>query len=93
MITYFIYTYLILNLATLVCFGLDKWFAVKKQWRIPESTLLLLALLGGSIGALVAMQFFHHKTKKKRFSIGIPIMLIVQFAILGYALYYWFLAI
>ncbi|MBP5360619.1 MAG: DUF1294 domain-containing protein [Bacteroidaceae bacterium] len=57
---------------------LDKHKAKKGRWRIPESVLLILSVLGGSMGALMAMSLFRHKTQKKLFSIGIPVVFILQ---------------
>lgn len=72
-------TYLLLinALAALLMF-LDKRFARRNLRRIPESTLLLAALLGGSPGVLFGMALFHHKTKHRKFMIGVPILLAVQ---------------
>lgn len=56
----------------------DKQKARKKKWRIPESTLLAVAALGGSFGALAGMYTFHHKTKHPRFTIGVPVILAIQ---------------
>lgn len=67
-----------INLISLVIFGMDKYKASRKQWRIKESQLLFLCVLGGSIGALVSMKLFRHKTKKTKFSIGVPVILAVQ---------------
>jgi len=65
--------YLILmNLAGFAAFGLDKRKAQKHRWRIPESTLLGLSLAGGWLGALLGMKAFHHKTRKAKFRIGVP---------------------
>ena len=58
--------------------GIDKHKAKKKQWRIPEKTLFLSAILGGSIGALYGMHLFRHKTKHKSFVFGMPAILVVQ---------------
>ena len=57
---------------------IDKKKAEKGRWRIKESTLLILALIGGSIGAILGMYIFHHKTQKARFYIGIPIIIVLQ---------------
>lgn len=74
--------YLILiNLVTFAFYGADKRKAKKGKWRIPERTLLGLAAIGGSIGALGGMQYFHHKTKKLKFSVGVPVILAVQLAV------------
>lgn len=78
----------VINLAALIAFGIDKRKACKKQWRIPEKTLIGLAALGGSIGALFGMHLFHHKTRKRRFSVGIPCILLLQAVIVtGYFAY------
>lgn len=68
----------ILNAAGLLLMLLDKIFAIKKKRRIPESTLLLCALIGGSLGALSGMVLFRHKTKHRRFAIGLPLMLLAH---------------
>ncbi len=70
----------IINLIAFAVFGIDKKRAKKGQWRIPEKTLFLSAILGGSIGAILGMYIFHHKTKHWYFQIGIPAILIVQIA-------------
>ena len=59
-------------------FGLDKWKAVRKAWRVRERMLLLWAALGGSVGALLAMRLFRHKTRKARFAVGVPLILFAQ---------------
>ena len=61
---------------------IDKKKAEKGRWRIKESTLLTLALLGGSIGEMLGMYVFRHKTKKPRFFIGVPVMLVLQIILL-----------
>ena len=72
------------NVVTFLAYGLDKQKARQNRWRIPEKVLLGLAILGGSIGALSGMKFFYHKTKKMKFKIGIPFILILQCAIFVY---------
>jgi uncharacterized membrane protein YsdA (DUF1294 family) len=69
---------LTLNLLTFIIYGIDKFKAKKAKWRIPESTLLLLAVFGGSIGAWLGLQVWRHKTQHKKFYIGIPIILTLQ---------------
>lgn len=69
---------LIINIIAFLAMLIDKKKAEKDRWRIKESTLLTLALIGGSIGAIVGMYMFHHKTKKPRFFIGIPVMIVLQ---------------
>lgn len=56
----------------------DKEKAKKRLWRVPEATLLTVAALGGSIGCLAGMKVFHHKTRKPKFYIGIPVILALQ---------------
>ena len=74
--------YLVLiSLAAFAAFGADKRRARRGAWRVPERTLFLLALLGGSPGALLGMRVFHHKTKHRRFYLGIPAILLAQCAL------------
>ena len=75
-----------INLATFITYGIDKSKAKRSKWRIREASLLLLAVLGGSIGALLGMKVWHHKTMHKKFKYGVPAILIVQMAIIGYLL-------
>lgn len=70
-----------INVVTFLVYGLDKWKAKQDAWRISESTLLLLAAAGGSVGALLGMQIFRHKTKHVKFTVGVPVILFVQIAI------------
>ena len=77
---------LIINLVTFLVFGLDKWKAKRKEKkdsvrRVPEKTLFLLSALGGSVGALLGMKVFHHKTMHKSFRFGIPAILALQIVI------------
>ena len=72
-----------INLVTFLVFGLDKWKAKRKERhqatrRVPEKTLLVLSALGGSVGALLGMRVFHHKTLHKRFRFGVPAILGLQ---------------
>ena len=71
---------LAINLLAFLIYGADKWKAKHEKWRVPEKTLFLLALLGGSVGALAGMRAFHHKTRKWYFRFGIPTILILQIA-------------
>lgn len=71
--------YLVLiNVAAFVLMGLDKRKAKKNLWRIPEKTLFLSAILGGSAGAIAGMYVFHHKTRHWYFVIGMPLILVIQ---------------
>lgn len=69
---------LIINAAAYLLMLADKRRAIKKLWRIPEKTLLLFAVLGGSLGALAGMYTFRHKTRKPKFYIGVPAILAAQ---------------
>ena len=71
----------VINMATFLTYGIDKWMAKKSLWRIREASLLGLAVLGGSIGAWLGMKVWHHKTMHKKFKYGLPLILIVQIAI------------
>ena len=82
----FIY-FLSLNVLTFFTYGLDKWKAKKSKRRIREAALLGLAVLGGSIGAWLGMKVWHHKAMHKKFKYGIPAIIIVQFAMIGYILF------
>ena len=73
------------NLAAFALYGIDKYKARRGLWRIPESVLLFAAAAGGSAGALLGMHFFHHKTKKPRFFIGVPVMLFLHLVILYFS--------
>ena len=79
---YFLYYIGMMNILTFLAFGLDKWKAKHASRRIPIVTLLGLSALGGSIGGIVAMFAFRHKTRKDYFRIGLPIILITQVMIL-----------
>ena len=76
-------TYLaVVNVVTFIVYGIDKWKAKNSKWRIPEATLLGLAVIGGSIGAWMGMKTWHHKTLHKKFRLGVPLILIAQIALL-----------
>ena len=75
------------NLLSLSLFGIDKWKARHTKWRIFEKTLLLVAAIGGSIGAWVGMKLWHHKTQHKKFKYGVPLIFIIQLAALLFASY------
>ena len=80
------YYLLAINVVTFIVYGIDKYKAKKAKWRIPEATLLLLAVLGGSIGAWMGMKVWHHKTMHKKFKYGIPAILLIQIALMTYLL-------
>lgn len=77
---------LFINVLTFLAFGLDKWKARRKEKketvrRVPEKNLLLMAAVGGSVGALLGMKAFHHKTRHKAFRFGVPLILALQIII------------
>ena len=75
-----------INIVTFFLYGIDKYKAKKNQWRISEATLLTMAAIGGSIGALAGMRLWHHKTMHKKFKYGIPLIIIMQVALAVYLL-------
>ncbi len=80
--------YLVLiNVVAFVAFGVDKWKAQHGAWRIPELTLLLLAALGGSVGAWLGMRVWRHKTQHLKFLLGIPAIFVLQILLAWWILY------
>ena len=90
-----LYYLIAINIVTFFVYGIDKWRstsgrllptgrkkAKQGSWRISEATLLLLAVIGGSIGALSGMQIWHHKTMHKKFKYGLPLILLAQIALI-----------
>lgn len=73
----------VINVVTFFMYGIDKWKAKRSKWRIPEATLLLMAVLGGSLGAWLGMKLWHHKTLHKKFRYGIPLILVAQIALIA----------
>ena len=82
--SYLIYYLLTINAVAFIMYGIDKYKAKKAKWRISEATLLLLAVLGGSIGAWMGIKVWHHKTMHKKFKYGIPAILLMQIALMAY---------
>ena len=82
--SYLAYYLLGINAVTFIVYGIDKYRAKKAKWRISEATLLLLAVLGGSIGAWIGMKVWHHKTMHKKFQYGVPAILLIQIALIAY---------
>lgn len=74
--------FIIINLVGLFSMYLDKYKAKKHLWRIPEATLFLIAIIGGSIGSILGMRIFHHKTRHWYFVYGMPAILILQIALI-----------
>ena len=79
-----IYYILAINIATFFLYGIDKYKAKNGQWRISEVALLTMAAIGGSIGAWAGMRLWHHKTMHKKFKYGIPVIIIMQIALVAY---------
>ncbi len=75
---YILFYLLLINLIAFLLMAIDKGKAKRNAWRIPEKTLFLSAIFGGSVGAILGMQVFRHKTKHKSFTIGMPVILAVQ---------------
>jgi uncharacterized membrane protein YsdA (DUF1294 family) len=79
-----LYYLIAINIVTFLVYGIDKWKAKQGSWRISEATLLILAVIGGSIGALLGMKVWRHKTQHKKFKYGLPLILIIQIILMGY---------
>ena len=75
-----------------VLMGIDKWKARRERWRVPEKTFFLVALLGGTLGAILGMYAFHHKTRHWYFKWGLPAILVAQIALGGWLYWHFFLA-
>ena len=82
---FFHYYLIIINIITFIIYGIDKQKAKRNLWRIPESRLLLLAIIGGSFGAYLGMHIWHHKTKHVKFRLGIPVMIAFQLLLLFFS--------
>ena len=81
---YSMYYLFAINIVSFFLYGIDKYKAKKNKWRISEATLLMIAVIGGSIGAWVGMRLWHHKTMHKKFKYGIPVIIIMQIALVVY---------
>ena len=79
-----LYYFVCVNVLTFFVYGIDKWQARQGKWRISEATLLLFAVIGGSIGAWLGMRVWRHKTMHKKFKYGIPAILMIHIIIIGY---------
>ena len=77
-----LYYLIVINILTFAVYGIDKWKAKQDGWRISEATLLMLAVIGGTIGALLGMQVWRHKTMHKKFKYGLPLILLAQIALM-----------
>ena len=79
-----LYYLIVINIVTFLVYGIDKWKAKQDGWRISEVSLLILAVIGGCIGALLGMKIWRHKTMHKKFKYGLPLILIIQIILIGY---------
>ena len=78
------YYLLAVNVVAFAAFGIDKYKAKRGLWRISEATLLLLAVVGGSLGALLGMRIWRHKTQHAKFRYGLPLIILAQIALIYY---------
>ena len=78
--------FLIINLIGFLAMAIDKWKAKNNAWRIPENTLFSITVLGGGIGTIAGMYVFRHKTKKPKFTIGMPVILVLEIVLVIYEL-------
>ena len=81
---YSMYYLFAINIVSFFLYGIDKYKAKKNKWRISEATLLMIAVIGGSIGAWAGMQLWHHKTMHKKFKYGIPVIMNMQVCLVVY---------
>ena len=77
-----LYYLIVINILTFAVYGIDKWKARQGSWRISEATLLMFAVIGGTIGALLGMQVWRHKTMHLKFKYGLPLILLAQIALM-----------
>lgn len=78
---------LVINIIGFLAMGIDKFKAKKGYWRIPEGTLMTICLIGGGIGTIAGMYTFRHKTKKLKFTVGMPTILIAEIVLMIYLLF------
>ena len=86
-ISYIVAYLIVINFIGFVLMGIDKYKAKKRAWRIPESTLFVVALIGGSLGTTVALHLFRHKTRHWYFLYGMPAILLIQIAVVIILIY------
>ena len=89
MLTYLLYYLAFINLLLFVLMGVDKAKAKRGSRRVPEATLFFLAVVGGSLGGMLGMAAFRHKTLHRSFRVGFPVILIAQLALAGYLFLKW----
>lgn len=85
--TVFLVYLIVINIVGLFAMGIDKWKAKKKKYRIPEKTLFLISAIGGSVGTLLGMHLFRHKTQHWYFVFGMPLILIVHMVVFSYLIF------
>lgn len=85
-ITFLVIYFVIMNIVGFAIMGIDKRKAIKRTFRIPEATLFIVALIGGSVGSILGMQVFRHKTRHWYFVFGMPAILIIQIALIVFLL-------
>ena len=78
--------FIIINVIGFLAMAIDKWKAKNNAWRIPENTLFAITALGGGIGTIAGMYTFRHKTKKTKFTVGLPAILILEIVLVIYEL-------
>lgn len=78
----------VINVVAFILYGVDKLRAERDEWRISEATLMTVAVIGGSLGAWLGMYVFHHKTRHKKFYIGIPLILLAQIVLAVFLAYF-----
>ena len=78
--------FIIINVIGFLAMAIDKWKAKNNAWRIPENTLFSITVLGGGIGTIAGMYVFRHKTKKPKFTIGMPVILVLEIVLVIYEL-------
>lgn len=82
---------LIINIYAFFMMGMDKKRAKLNKWRTPELKMIFTAILGGSIGIYLGMQIFHHKTKKRKFTIGIPAIFVIELLLILVIIKFWYI--
>ena len=82
MFKFILYYFILINLMGIVIMAYDKRRAIVRKWRVPEAHLFFIALIFGSLGSIIGMYLFHHKTKHLKFTIGMPLILLIQVIIL-----------
>ena len=82
MIKFVLFYFILINLVGIIIMAYDKRRAVMRKWRVPEAHLFFIALIFGSLGSIIGMYLFHHKTKHLKFTLGMPLILLIQVVIL-----------